>query len=211
MKKCSKCQTNKDQSNFYGRNAWCKSCFNAYCHERWKARKLKAVELMGGSCSKCDYNRNLSALEFHHIDPKTKEFNWKQVCKKPWDQVIQELSKCIIVCKNCHAEIHNPNMSIADVEQLTTSANSMLEKSRYATERFLKPTGKCAYHSCDNNVFATKYCSHECASLSQRKVVRPSKKELQNQLESDSIVKIGKRYGVSDNSVRKWMKAYQIL
>lgn len=37
-------------------------------------RKLKLVELKGGKCEKCGYSKNLSALEFHHIDSSNKLF-----------------------------------------------------------------------------------------------------------------------------------------
>jgi len=221
MKECSKCHIVKEKSEFYGHGSksWCKNCFNKYCHERWKSRKFEAVQLMGGCCCQCGYSKNLSALDFHHVNPSEKESNWGAISKKPWNVVIQELKKCILVCKNCHAEIHHPIMSTKIIANLETSAFSSLNKERVThlqsnalKERYgLKPTGICALNSCNKSVFATKYCSHECASFSQRKVARPSKKDLQKQLESDSIVKIGKRYGVSDNSIRKWMKAYDLL
>ena len=37
-------------------------------------RKLKLIEMMGNSCSFCGYDKNVSALHFHHIDPQNKEF-----------------------------------------------------------------------------------------------------------------------------------------
>ena len=37
-------------------------------------RKYEAVLARGGKCEICGYNKNLSALEFHHKDPSEKEF-----------------------------------------------------------------------------------------------------------------------------------------
>lgn len=54
------------------------------------------------------------------------------------------------------------------------------------------------------------YCSHECCSLSQRKVERPSKDELLKLIKTTSFLQIGKLYGVSDNAVRKWCKYYEL-
>ena len=37
-------------------------------------RKLKLIEEMGGKCEICGYDKNISALDFHHKDPSQKEF-----------------------------------------------------------------------------------------------------------------------------------------
>lgn len=44
-----------------------------------------------------------------------------------------------------------------------------------------------------------------------RKVDRPTKEELEDLLSKNSYVSLGKRFGVSDNAVRKWAKKYGIL
>lgn len=48
----------------------------------------------------------------------------------------------------------------------------------------------------------------ECSYIDRRKVARPSKEELAEMMQSMPIVRIGKKYGVSDNAVRKWAKSY---
>lgn len=46
--------------------------------------------------------------------------------------------------------------------------------------------------------------------LKQRKVKnRPSYEQLKKEIEASSMVAVGKKYGVSDNAVRKWIKQYQ--
>jgi len=63
-----------------------------------------------------------------------------------------------------------------------------------------------------------KYCSRDCVHIAdkgrarphRRKVERPSKEKLLELLRSTSMVKIGKKFGVSDNAVRKWCKSYEI-
>lgn len=55
------------------------------------------------------------------------------------------------------------------------------------------------------------YCSKECYHLAHRKVNRPTKEELENDLKSMTWVAIGKKYGVSDTSIRKWAKSYHII
>ena len=57
-----------------------------------------------------------------------------------------------------------------------------------------------------------KYCSHECRGFHLRKIEdRPTKEELEKMIEEMSWVAIGKKYGVSDNAVRKWARAYKII
>lgn len=55
------------------------------------------------------------------------------------------------------------------------------------------------------------YCSKQCASFSKRKVVRPTKDELEKLISQKSYTKIGQMFSVSDNTIRKWCKKYGIL
>lgn len=68
--------------------------------------KLKAVEYKGGKCVICGYNKCVRSLQFHHVDPSKKDFSLSQVTRQ-WEKVKSELDKCIIVCANCHGEIHD--------------------------------------------------------------------------------------------------------
>jgi len=43
-------------------------------------------------------------LDFHHVDPKKKD---KRIDPKNWRGQLDEISKCILVCKNCHYELHD--------------------------------------------------------------------------------------------------------
>ena len=52
----------------------CKKCAVDAVRKRRKKLKIKAIEYKGGKCNVCGYNKNVNALEFHHINPKTKSF-----------------------------------------------------------------------------------------------------------------------------------------
>ena len=41
-------------------------------------------------------------------------------------------------------------------------------------------------------------------------VKRPSKDELRNELISSNFKSVGNKYGVSDNAIRRWRKAYNM-
>jgi hypothetical protein len=72
-----------------------------------KNRKIKCIEYKGGKCKLCGYNRSTRALQFHHLDPKQKDFTISQPNGISWELTQLELDKCILVCSNCHAEIHD--------------------------------------------------------------------------------------------------------
>ena len=73
-----------------------------------KKLKEKAVEYKGGKCIKCGYNNYIGALEFHHRDPKEKDFSIGQYTYS-WERVKAELDKCDLLCANCHREVHKNN------------------------------------------------------------------------------------------------------
>ena len=47
-------------------------------------------------------------------------------------------------------------------------------------------------------------------NMSQRKVERPSKEHLLREIESSNYCAVGREYGVSDNTIRKWLKSEEI-
>lgn len=67
--------------------------------------KQRLVEYKGGKCQICGYNRCINALEFHHLNPKEKDFTISGGTKS-FDSLKPEVDKCILVCSNCHREIH---------------------------------------------------------------------------------------------------------
>lgn len=72
----------------------------------WRKRvKSKLVEYKGGCCEKCGYNKSEQALQFHHLNPKEKDFNISGRSYS-FERMKKEVDKCIMVCANCHIEIH---------------------------------------------------------------------------------------------------------
>lgn len=82
---------------------------------RRKAIKKKALDYMGKKCIFCHYDKCEGALEFHHKIAKTKKFDISQKSySRSWDKVQIELDKCILVCSNCHKEVHAGIRSILE-------------------------------------------------------------------------------------------------
>jgi hypothetical protein len=67
--------------------------------------KQRLVDYKGGKCQICGYNRCINALEFHHVNPEEKDFTISGGTKS-FDTLKPEIDKCILVCSNCHREIH---------------------------------------------------------------------------------------------------------
>ena len=74
--------------------------------KRRRKNKELLVEYKGGCCERCGYNKCIAALEFHHLDPSTKEFGLTGNTYG-LERQKKEADKCILVCANCHREIHN--------------------------------------------------------------------------------------------------------
>jgi len=82
--------------------------------ERGQIRRIELIDMLGGACSKCGYNRNYAALCFHHKDESTKEFKItiRECSNHSMDHLLNEVKKCTLLCHNCHMEEHYPQMSI---------------------------------------------------------------------------------------------------
>lgn len=74
-----------------------------------QSRKDRAVAYKGGKCESCGYDRSVRALCFHHTDPTLKAFPLTQsrMGNMPWKDITVELDKCVLLCSNCHAEVHD--------------------------------------------------------------------------------------------------------
>lgn len=80
-----------------------------YHKKRRNERKKRLIAEKGGKCTRCGYNKSISALVFHHRDETTKKFNisGNNLNRNNWDTLIQEAKKCDLLCSNCHAEVHD--------------------------------------------------------------------------------------------------------
>ena len=100
----------------------CSKCVADSVTKRRKKIKNLAIKYKGGSCQECGYNKSVAALEFHHLNPLKKDFAISQKgATRSWERVKLELDKCILVCSNCHAEIH---------EKLRNKSTSHLNKGK---------------------------------------------------------------------------------
>jgi len=130
----SKSTTKRNNKIYNYLASWCRKCsiectkqrknndINKHNIERKKIQKnvaikrrlikQKLVEYLGGYCQFCGYNKNISSLEFHHKNPNIKEIEISNIIRKDMknfkiDNIKEELDKCILLCANCHQELHS--------------------------------------------------------------------------------------------------------
>ena len=170
-----------------------------------RRRKENLIRVCGSKCALCGYNKIPSALEFHHIDPNQKTYGIgaNGICHD-LEKDLAEIKKCLLVCANCHREIHNDFYSEKELwEKQIFDENyaNHLRESKISQEYFCKECG----------VKITRYSSSglcsECAHKARRTTERPSREDLKFLIRTKPFTQIGVQYGVSDNSIRKWCKA----
>jgi len=93
-----------------GRGSYrCKKCRSERVSQRRRDLKKKLVDYFGGKCVNpiCSYDRCIGVLSFHHLDPAKKDFGLSSKgLTQSFEKLLKEAKKCVMVCKNCHTEIH---------------------------------------------------------------------------------------------------------
>lgn len=88
---------------------------NYECQQnRGRTRKIKLVQISGGECKICGYDKNYAALTFHHLNPENKKFgiDLRSCSNRTWKSLQSEVAKCELLCIRCHVEIHNPDFFV---------------------------------------------------------------------------------------------------
>lgn len=181
----------------------------------WRKRcKDRIITAMGGSCCVCKYSKCSSALALHHLNPSQKDISLGAIRANPksWEKIIQELRKCVLVCHNCHSEIHSGiavvpkdapkfDESFADYKKLE-SEEDILTACPICGK--LKPS-------------YLKTCSRKCAASSKSVVdwdhiffvdelYYPNKDLRNNHMERKPIIHVAEKLGCSDGAIHKRMK-----
>ena len=86
-----------------------------YMRNYRRTRKIQLLEAAGSlECVRCGWDETPVGLELHHRDPKTKEFTIGAHKGKAADQ-LAEAAKCVVLCGNCHAALHDGLFEIEGV------------------------------------------------------------------------------------------------
>jgi 5-methylcytosine-specific restriction endonuclease McrA len=69
--------------------------------------RLRAIAELGGKCFHCQEAFHHAAMDFHHVDPASKEIKGRGIpASNSWEKIEQELAKTILLCSNCHRVHH---------------------------------------------------------------------------------------------------------
>lgn len=190
---------------------YCLKCRSERISRHRAKNKLVLIKCFGSKCQLCGYSRFKNSLEFHHLEKSKKSFNISMANgSKSLRLLVAEAKKCVLVCANCHAEIEG------GFRKVPARVKSFLPKIAISLDRLLatrydKPSRPCKV--CGKPFFLTNgrtFCSRFCSSVAQRKIVWPSKEELQTMLWEKPISAVAKQLDVSDKAVAKWIKNYSL-
>jgi len=111
---CKVCNIEKEPELFpvasvtkSGRAGECKECKSKRIKALRNEREQKLHEMFNKSCSDCGIeHQHPSFFDFHHINPKDKSREVKQIICGSWETLMKEVRKCVMLCPNCHRERH---------------------------------------------------------------------------------------------------------
>lgn len=88
--------------------------------------KRKLIAYKGGVCEICGYSKDCpQAYDFHHPDPTKKDYSVSSKSRS-FDSAKNEVDKCQLLCRNCHAEVHyalNKVKKAGTIEKLSLSSS----------------------------------------------------------------------------------------
>jgi hypothetical protein len=223
---CKTCHINKPLTLYYF-GAECKYCHNQRSTLRMRQIKKQCFKYKGGKCEHCNYDKYIGAIEFHHIDPLQKDFAIAKNQKNFGMSHKKELDKCLCLCSNCHKIEHarliksqdivekdtaNEINQIKDEPPLIYKTNKLYENDfnriKYSIDKIIKNSMKHSNcQDCNKNITLNSLRCNNCSKINRRKVKnRPSNSQLQDEVNKIGYCATGRKYGVSDNAIRKWMK-----
>lgn len=85
---------------------WYKNNPEYYKNRYSKKRQYIIDYKLSKGCAICKYNKCASALDFHHNGNGDKDFSISQFNDCSLKKLKAEMDKCIVLCRNCHAELH---------------------------------------------------------------------------------------------------------
>lgn len=168
--------------------------------EARQKRKRELVYIMGGKCVLCGYDKCIAALEFHHIDKSTKERQLSSGNCHSWEEDVEEVKKCALVCSNCHKEI----------EAFGLTVEVSFDEEKYKEMNTLRENEKHLCKKCGNELDGHLIYCRNCISIMNRKVERPTREELKNLIRNNSFTSIGKMFNVVDKTISRWCKDYNL-
>lgn len=132
---------------------------------------------------------------------------------RSWQDVKEELDKCILVCSNCHAEIHDGLIDISSISLDPVNKNAFNEVLDKKAKTQIKTLDEEIIKKLPNLHLVDNETEFDIVShYKRRKVKRPDTYEdflAEFEKLNFNYCAMGRKYGVSDNAIRKWEKSYK--
>lgn len=114
------------------------------------------------------------------------------------------MRKCILVCANCHRGIHYGHIAPPKESVfLEDVAQELIKKNEEFYSKALRYCSKCGAEI----TYKASMCM-ACRGMVRRKAERPSREEFKSMVRSLAFTEIGKKYGVSGNTIKKWCRDF---
>lgn len=165
-------------------------------------KRLIADGIFKHICNSCQKTEWISRTTNNKVVPISLELEHKNGNK--FDNKLENLE---LLCPICHSYT------------TTYGGRNIKRPKKLIKAREIKEKKKCL--SCNYPVKRNRqdYCSRVCylesgkhhSNGNGKKSKIPGRQQLKNDIDAMSWTKVGKKYGVSDNAVRKWASKYELL
>ena len=168
--------------------------------------KHRIVEAFGGKCVCCGQSFEDCCYDLHHMNPQEKDFTVSSAnCNgaKSWNKIRDEIKKCCLVCSNCHRLIHNGFISAPMSNNFDESYYNWDLTDFKQVGKDLQPLD--VEHNCPLCGQEKSPQAEFCLSCYKKQVKKfeVSREELKELIYTMPMTKIGEKFGVSDNAIRK--------
>lgn len=120
---------------------------------------------------------------------------------------ISQIQEILLNTDETYNEISNEyNISIGRISEINTGKIGYNENFSYP----LRKRKKYICEKCGKEIYKGSKLCIDCANLSRRIVERPSREKLKEMIRNLPFTQIGKKYNVSDNTIRKWCDSYNL-
>lgn len=99
------------------------------------------------------------------------------------------------------------NLNVSTISRINAGKIHVLQNESYPLRMIYKERACCQQCGKKLATQKAKLCP-DCYNLSKRRVERPDKVTLYNELKVSNFSAVGRKYGVTDNAIRKWCASY---
>jgi len=185
-----------------------KKDYSKYRKKYWREQiKHRGVQFLGGVCRNCGGAFEDCCYDFHHLNPKEKDFtigNVQTNGAKSWFKVRDELKKCVLLCANCHRLAH-AGLIETDLQLYFNDEYYEWDLTKFKLIDSSTGLPKDANITCPICGQYKSPNANKCSECAMKEQIRfeVSREELKEMIYTMAFTDIGKKYGVSDNSIRK--------